>query len=97
MAGAYNDVVEEDGSLQPEEDLASLIEISPTGFEVAAIVENMYGMIWYLAHALATQVAYQLSPNDSAREALIKGYVQAAQKQYKQGLAVSPTARYKER
>jgi hypothetical protein len=87
MAGSYQHVVEH-GALLSNEEVNGMLE---NGGDVYEAVKQMYGMIWYLADALATQVAYQNAPNLSAKSALRAAYVEAAERQYKNGLALSPT------
>lgn len=94
MAGSYLHVVGDDGALFDNKMIAGMLDTSGDVYET---VEEMYGMIWYLANALAVQVASQIAPNASAQHALAQGYVSAAGQQYQQGLAVSPTQRYKGR
>lgn len=46
MAGSYNHVVKEDGNLESNQVIADMLE---NGGDVFEAVEEMYGMIWYLA------------------------------------------------
>lgn len=50
MAGSYNHVVTEHGNLASPERVNGMLE---NGGDVFEAVEEMYGMIWWLAHALA--------------------------------------------
>jgi hypothetical protein len=47
MAGSYNHVVNDDGGLRDNESFVDMIENLGDAYEA---VEEMYGMIWYLAH-----------------------------------------------
>lgn len=71
MAGSYDHCVADDGQLLVNEDFADMIENLGDAFEA---VEEMYGMIWYLAQHLA----------DPA------GAVQEAWRRYQEGLRLSP-------
>ena len=77
MAGSYNHVVTEDGSLASNEVVVDMLE---TGGDVFEAVEEMYGMIWWLAFQFAS-----LSPG--FRDA--KEMVRDAQANYKSGLQIS--------
>src|SRR4051794_19315315 len=47
MAGSYNHVVTDDGNLRSNERVLQSLE---NGGDVCEAVEEMYGMIWFLAH-----------------------------------------------
>lgn len=47
MAGSYNHVITEEGNLRGPEKVSQTLE---TGGDVYEAVEEMYGMIWWLAH-----------------------------------------------
>jgi hypothetical protein len=49
MAGSYGHVVNEDGNLKSNQYIADILE---NGGDVYETVEEMYGMIWYLAAVL---------------------------------------------
>jgi hypothetical protein len=49
MAGSYNHIVTDTGSLRNHESFGDLIENGGDAYEMA---EEMYGMIWYLASHL---------------------------------------------
>ena len=76
MAGSYLHVIELDGSLSSNEMVNRMLE---NGGDVYEAVEQMYGMIWYLA---AMRIDNSLSPEEA---------IAHAQKYYKQGIQVSPT------
>lgn len=82
MAGSYNHVVKKDGSLQKPERVCSMLECMSG--DVYEAVEEMYGMIWYLADRLALN-SYM---TDTAE------WVETARLNYKLGLALSPTKRF---
>ena len=76
MAGSYNHcVTEATGKLRSPESLNSSLS---NGGDVYEAIEEMYGMIWWLADMLAS------STNDSAE------VVEVARKHYKIGLDLSP-------
>lgn len=82
MAGSYNHCVKKDGSLRGPQGLNSMIE---NGGDVYEAVEEMYGMIWYLANRLNTEEdAFRSEPYT------IEEIVEDARKKYAEGLAVSP-------
>jgi hypothetical protein len=82
MAGSYNHVVSKNGGLDTNKHVVGMLE---NGGDVFEAVEEMYGMIWYLARKL--ERAEGLSATDIVEEARTK---------YKEGLSLSPTKRYKE-
>jgi len=84
MAGSYGHVVNKHGGLISNEKMNGMLE---NGGDVYEAVEEMYGMIWWLA----TQIANEQF-GAAADPAL---YVDAAQTEYKTGLAESPTKRFK--
>ena len=84
MAGSYNHVVADNGNLGSNSHVVAMLE---NGGDVFEAVEEMYGMIWWLA----TQIANEQF-GAAADPAL---YVDAAQTEYKTGLAESPTKRFK--
>lgn len=77
MAGSYNHCVNEEGKLLNNENLNGMLE---NGGDVYEAVEEMYGMIWWLAD--------KLSNADKERSALY--WVDAARMQYQDGLDLSP-------
>jgi hypothetical protein len=86
MAGSYLHVVGDDGALLSNERVNGMLE---NGGDVFEAVEEMYGMIWFLASALSGTYPHNMLGSPDA-------IVEEARKNYKIGLAVSPTQRYKE-
>lgn len=82
MAGSYNHVVDDNGGLLSNERVNGMLE---NGGDVFEAVEEMYGMIWYLAYQLESSDGYE-NRNDAIEE---------AREFYKEGLKLSPTKRYK--
>lgn len=76
MAGSYNHVVEEDGNLSSNEVIVDMLE---NGGDVFEAVEEMYGMIWYLAGR----------HSDHATPEYIKALVENARNNYTQGLKIA--------
>jgi len=76
MAGSYNHAVADDGQLLENEDFNQMVENLGDAYET---VEEMYGMIWWLADWLAAGEG-----TSTAR------WVEEARKNYKRGLEVSP-------
>lgn len=74
MAGSYKHVVDEEGKLLNTWDMAEMIENSGDVFEA---IEEMYGMIWYLARLA-------VGPTAAA------GVVEVSRLKYKEGLKASP-------
>ena len=71
MAGSYLHCVDDDGRLREPEELGL-----ENGGDVYEAVEEMYGMIWYLAH--------QLGDTDSVDN------VEIARQNYRIGLRLAP-------
>lgn len=71
MITSYNEVVNNDGNLDPDK-----IEALVRGGDVFAVVEQLYGMVWYLA-----ETAAPASP-----PAMVKAMVEAARRHYDKGL-----------
>lgn len=69
MAGSYNHVITDNGSLRDNESFAQMIENLGDAYEA---VEEMYGMIWMLAHMAANGPA--LPPAEMVEEAR-KNYI----------------------
>lgn len=89
MAGSYNHVVEDDGSLASNETVAGMLE---NGGDVFEAVEQMYGMIWYLAERLNANLP---AGAPAFRDLDRLDLVEEARKNYQQGLRWSPTDRYR--
>lgn len=87
MAGSYNAVVTKNGNLKSNE---SLIESLETGGDTFEAVEELYGMIWFLAWmAVAPHLDInQFKSLEYARE-MVKDLVEHARQNYDSGLAVS--------
>lgn len=90
MAGSYGHVIEEDGSLSENEVVAGMLE---NGGDIFEAVEQMYGMIWYLAERLNANLP---AGAPAFRHLDRLALVEEAQKHYKQGLRWSPTERYQQ-
>lgn len=80
MAGSYNHCVKDDGSLRTPEDMGRMLENGGDAYEA---VEEMYGMIWFLAD----QLDHLLRREPTA------ALVEEARKNYKFGIELSPTGR----
>jgi hypothetical protein len=78
MAGSYNHCVTEQGNLASPERLAGMLDYHDTG-DVFEAVEEMYGMIWYLANMREDDVA------NYAPEQL----VEFARQNYQEGLRLA--------
>lgn len=87
MAGSFNHVIDkEDGSLRQPNDLLEMLDCHHG--DVYEAIEEMYGMIWYLAGQL--DVAYSSLGPGTPDE-----LIDAARTNYKLGLMISPTKRFK--
>lgn len=82
---SYNQIVDSNGGLIN-------IEYASTS-EVFRAVEQMYGMIWYLAERLNANLP---AGAPAFREMDRLELVEEAREHYQQGLRWSPTERYKE-
>lgn len=76
MAGSYNHCVDDEGRLLAPEDLCGMLECYSG--DVVEAVEEMFGMIWWLA-------TRDHDPDLSSEE-----IVEQARQHYKVGLAASP-------
>lgn len=72
MAGSYGHIVQKDGNLRSNLEVARSLETGGDAFET---VEEMYGMIWFLAATYAYK-----DP---------KAAVEDARKQYREGLRMA--------
>lgn len=83
MAGSYNHCVDDQGRLRSPMQLNDMLE---NGGDVYEAVEEMYGMIWWLADRLAAAPAEftNFSRDDPAV------MVEHACEYYRDGLATSP-------
>jgi hypothetical protein len=82
MAGSWNHVVNVDGT--PYEGECGMGDLLENGGDINEAVEEMYGMIWYLARevALLRARAYPLRPPRSS----VIFEIQHAQANYKKGV-----------
>ncbi|QIG58258.1 hypothetical protein SEA_SKOG_106 [Gordonia phage Skog] len=79
MAGSYNHAVDQNtGKLYDNESFVQMVENLGDAYET---VEEMYGMIWFLAAALDSTHDQGISP---------RVYIEFARQAYREGLAVSP-------
>ncbi|MEQ0560766.1 hypothetical protein ABJI51_16895 [Amycolatopsis sp. NEAU-NG30] len=76
MAGSYNHVVADDGQLLVPEYFAGMIDHLPDAYQA---IEEMYGMIWWLAEKAA-----------AGQDATAASLVEAARQAYRDGLQLSP-------
>lgn len=72
MAGSYKHVTDENGKLYTPEDFVKMIGNPGDAYEA---IEEMYGMIWYLAGTIDVELDAQ---------------VEAARQNYLEGLELSP-------
>lgn len=77
MAGSYNHTVNDDGQLITPKKMGGMLETSGDVYEA---IEEMYGMIWYLAEALSNEEAVHTK----------EYWVQVARMKYNDGLKLSP-------
>lgn len=80
MAGSYKHATNDDGSLRDNESFVQMVENLGDAYET---VEEMYGMIWYLADLA----------NESSDKTKIAILVEEARQYYKEGVIISPTDR----
>lgn len=87
MAGSYNHVVTEQGNLCSNEMVVDMLE---NGGDVFEAVEEMYGMVWFLAHqSVAGHVPLEhLDSLQYAKESM-KDVVETARQNYTRGLELS--------
>lgn len=89
MAGSYNHVVTNKGNLASNERVAGILE---NGGDVFEAVEQMYGMIWFLAAELINQQQFALialEVDRTRRFEMIKAAVERAMENHKEGLEFS--------
>lgn len=77
MAGSYNHCVDDEGNLYDYERLAGMLDYHDTG-DVFEAVEELYGMVWWLAHMAPDSVA--VPPEELVR---------MARQQYQTGLKLA--------
>lgn len=91
MAGSYSHCVGDDGKLLPPEELCSMLEC--TSGDVYEAIEEMYGMIWYLATFAdmgvqrAARTPWHEVVSDPGK---IGKLVEQARQRYRDGIASSP-------
>lgn len=88
MAGSYNHVVNDEGALIKPDRINGMLNCMSG--DVVECVEEMYGMIWYLADQWAKQDQWEPDKLEETRKWLIED----ARTNYKFGLKASPTKRY---
>lgn len=87
MAGSYGQIIQKDGNLASNERVAECLE---TGGDVFECVEEMYGMIWFLAHlGVAPHVAIEEFESLQFSREGIKDMVETARRNYQEGLKVA--------
>ena len=79
MAGSYNHAVEENGALRDPLDMHTMLENFGDCYEA---IEEMYGMIWWLAKTAADYGG-----------SLPEEWVEMAERKYHEGIEISPTNR----
>jgi hypothetical protein len=85
MAGSYNHVVDtETGKLLDGEGINAMLECRSG--DVVECVEEMYGMIWYLADRVEGYFSESRYANDDGAA----HWVEEARKNYREGLRLSP-------
>ncbi len=80
MAGSYLHAVDDKGRLRSNRKFVNNIENLGDAYELA---EEMYGMIWWLANKVASEVG------DGSLEARSL-FVEAARTQYSEGIRMAP-------
>lgn len=89
MAGSYNHIVENDGNLASNESVVDMLE---NGGDVFEAVEEMYGMIWWLAAELVNHqhiTLIDLEADAIERVEAMKAAVEKARENYKEGITFS--------
>lgn len=87
MAGSYNSVVTNSGNLKANEDIVESLE---TGGDVFEAVEEMYGMIWFLAHlSVAPHIPLEEFKNLQYAREMVQDMIETARRNYTEGLKVS--------
>ena len=79
MAGSYNHITTEDGSLASPRRMLTILD---NGGDVFETIEQMYGMIWYLANGYYVEPGHKTDPRLMVVDAIMH---------YKEGLSMSPT------
>lgn len=78
MAGSWQHMTTKSGKLRNNETFCGMVENLGDAYEAA---EECYGMIWWLASALARDSA----GNDGSRKAILS-YIREAEESYRDGL-----------
>lgn len=78
MAGSYKHIVNDNGNLRSNQAVADMLE---NGGDVFECVEEMYGMIWYLAQ----EVSYHAGDVGLDTKSLVEN----ARQNYKEGLTIA--------
>lgn len=90
MAGSYKHCVDDKGNLLSNDEMmitGAMIENLGDAYEA---IEEMYGMIWYLADNLSLFDGHSLAESiDSRRSETIKRLIENAQDHYKRGLEIA--------
>ena len=84
MAGSYNHVVDDEGRLLDGEGINGMLECMSG--DVVEAVEEMYGMIWYLASRLEGYFSESRYANEDGPAY----WVEEARQNYREGLRLSP-------
>jgi hypothetical protein len=90
MAGSYKHVITRNGNFKDNE---ALIESLETGGDVFETVEEMFGMIWYLASKNVGSFDAEgnvVAQKDKADR--MKAWVEEARQNYRKGLGISQVA-----
>jgi hypothetical protein len=87
MAGSYKHVVADNGNLGSNSHVTVMLE---NGGDVFEAVEEMYGMIWFLAHlGVAPHISLEEFQNLQYAREIVKDMVETARRNYQEGLKVS--------
>jgi len=87
MAGSYKRIVQKDGNLRSN---SGIVESLETGGDVFECIEEMYGMIWFLAHlGVAPHVSIEQFESLQFSRESVKDMVETARRNYQEGLKVS--------
>lgn len=87
MAGSYNSIINGDGNLR---DNMALVDSLETGGDVYECVEELYGMIWFLAHmGAAPHVAIDDFHSLQYARENVKDIVEIARSSYLRGLEIA--------
>lgn len=85
MAGSYEHTTNDDGSLRDPLDMASMLD---TPGDVYEALEEMYGMIWWMANTITSPGIAELAKGTAPEQ-----WVDMAKKKYSTGVKLSPTDR----